>query len=206
MKASSEMRKFKHFTLGGIQQKIFNLVLIMIILVIAAYSVVIFHQINAISGLVTETNDKQKASITETSKKTMDAVIAQSLTTSTQLQAQIANDMFSDTANAVSTIGDYAKMLFEAPEGREAHEVALPDAAKDGTACVQLLMVQAPIARTYLGPGICSQSIWRAGAIRRVMVPAIMKRSAWRGTCPKSCCRCTATPSWIPSMWRCRKA
>jgi len=139
MKASSEMRKFKHFTLGGIQQKIFNLVLIMIILVIAAYSVVIFHQINAISGLVTETNDKQKASITETSKKTMDAVIAQSLTTSTQLQAQIANDMFSDTANAVSTIGDYAKMLFEAPEGREAHEVALPDAAKDGTACVQLL-------------------------------------------------------------------
>ena len=38
------MKKIGKFTFGGIQQKIFNLVLIMIILVIAVYSVVIFYQ------------------------------------------------------------------------------------------------------------------------------------------------------------------
>ena len=45
------MRQFGKITLGGIQQKIFNLVLIMMILVMAAYSVVIFHQMNAISSV-----------------------------------------------------------------------------------------------------------------------------------------------------------
>ena len=40
------MRKLKHITLGGIQQKVFNLVLIMLVLVMAAYSVVIFYQMN----------------------------------------------------------------------------------------------------------------------------------------------------------------
>ena len=38
------MRKIKNFVLGGIQQKVFNLVLYVIILMMAAYTVVIIHQ------------------------------------------------------------------------------------------------------------------------------------------------------------------
>lgn len=52
------LRKIKNITLGGIQQKIFNLVLLMIMLVMAAYSVVIFYQMNRIGGLVTETGGR----------------------------------------------------------------------------------------------------------------------------------------------------
>ena len=77
------MRKFKHITLGGIQQKVFNLVLIMLILVMAAYSVVIVYQMNSIGGLVNETNDRQKTAITAISQGTMDQVIAGSLVTET---------------------------------------------------------------------------------------------------------------------------
>ena len=35
------MKKFKNITLGGIQQKMFNLVLIMLVLVMVSYSVMI---------------------------------------------------------------------------------------------------------------------------------------------------------------------
>ena len=133
------MRQFGKITLGGIQQKIFNLVLIMIILVMAAYSVVIFHQMNAISSLVAETNEKQKASITGISESTMETVVSRTLSASTQMQAQIADKKFSDTADTVNSLGAYTRILFENPERYPAREIRLPDAKTDGTATVQLL-------------------------------------------------------------------
>ena len=136
------MRKIRNITLGGIQQKIFNLVLIMIVLVMAAYSVVIYFQMNRINELVSETNGKQKAAITAVSTETMDAVIARRLTTNTQMQAHIANELFSDTADTVNALGDHARMLFEAPERYLAREVARPNADLDGTGSVQLLTAE----------------------------------------------------------------
>ncbi len=136
------MRKFGNITIGGIQQKIFNLVLIILILVMAAYSVVIVHQMNTIGSLVTETNEKQKGSMTEITDRTMDAVVTQSLSSSTQMQAYIANEMFTGTANVVSTLADYTKILLENPERFSAREVQGPDAGADGTASIQLLTEQ----------------------------------------------------------------
>ena len=69
----------------------------------------------------------------------MDAVIARSLTDNTRMQARIADDMFSDTADTVNTLGDFTRMLFEAQARYPAREAELPDAALDGTASVQLL-------------------------------------------------------------------
>lgn len=133
------MKQYGKFTLGGIEQKIFNLVLIMLVLVMAVYSVVIFHQMNSISGLVAEANEKQKASITDISENTMKSVVDRSLGTSTQLQAEIADDLFSETANLVNSLGDYARMLFEHPEQYAARGVRQPNAKADGTGSVQLL-------------------------------------------------------------------
>ena len=133
------MRKYKNITFGGIQQKIFNLVLIMLVLLMATYSVMIIYQMNHLTGLVSDTNEKQKGAITAISQQTMDAVIAGSLGTQTQLQAYIADDLFSDTADTVRTLEEYTRMLFEAPERYPVREASLPDAALDGTGSVQLL-------------------------------------------------------------------
>jgi len=89
------MKKYKNLTFGGIQQKIFNLVLIMLLLIMAAYSVMILYQMKNLTGLVTETNEEQKGAITATSRQIMDAVIAQTQTSRTQMQAYIADNMFS---------------------------------------------------------------------------------------------------------------
>ncbi|MBQ8953249.1 MAG: cache domain-containing protein, partial [Clostridia bacterium] len=133
------MKKFKNITFGGIQQKIFNLVLIMLVLVMAAYSVMIVYQMKNLTGLVTETNDAQKGAITAISQETMDAVIAQTQSSRTQMQAYIADDLFSDTADTVGALAEYARMLFEAPQQYSTREVALPNAELDGKASVQLL-------------------------------------------------------------------
>ena len=139
MEAAKAMWKYRNITIGGIQQKIFNLVLIMLVLVMTAYSVMIVHQMNQLTGLVSEAGEEQKGAIAAISRQTMDAVIAGSLGRQTRLQAYIADDLFSDTADAVRTLGEYTRMLLEAPERYPARETALPDAALDGKGSVQLL-------------------------------------------------------------------
>ena len=109
------MKKFKNFVIGGIQQKIFNLVLVFLLLTMAAYTVVILHQTNSLNVLVTETNDRQKQSIADISRQTMDAVISQSQSQSTQMEAMLADDMFKDLGAAVRMLADYAEKLFASP-------------------------------------------------------------------------------------------
>lgn len=89
--------------------------LIIILLMMAAYSAVIIYQIGHMEGLVTETNEKQKRSIAAVSQQTMDAVMASSMGQSTQLEAYIANDLFQDLAGTVGMVGDYAGMIFRNP-------------------------------------------------------------------------------------------
>lgn len=48
------MKKFKNIMIGGIQQKVFNLVLVTLLLLMAAYTAVIIHQSAFLSGLVRE--------------------------------------------------------------------------------------------------------------------------------------------------------
>ena len=136
------MKKYKNITIGGIQQKIFNLVLIMLLLVVAAYTVVIFYQANQLTQLVTETNEKQKQSISAITSQTMDGVIAGSLGRNTLMEAEIANDMFEGVANVVRMTADYAEKLFESPENYSPFPVSFPDATDDGNVSVQLLTAE----------------------------------------------------------------
>ena len=133
------MKKFKNITIGGIQQKIFNLVLITLLLMAAAYIVVILHQSGQLTGLVNETNEAQKASITNISEWTMHEILDSNLTQSSQLEAYIAGEMFSSAANTVNVVASYTEKLFADPEAYPSREVSLPDKAKDGEVSVQLL-------------------------------------------------------------------
>ena len=110
------MKKIRNIVLGGIQQKVFNLVLITIILVVAAYTAVILYQAGYINTLVTDTNNQQKQSIIATSRETMDAVIQNSLSTDTKMEAMIADNLFKNLAGAVSMLGDYAEKILDNPE------------------------------------------------------------------------------------------
>ena len=133
------MKKIRNIVIGGIQQKVFNLVLIVILLMMAAYTVVIIHQTGRIGSLVTETNERQKQAISATSTETMNAVISGSMGQSAQMQAYIANDLFNDLAGTVNMLGNYAGNIFRAPEAYAIRPYAPPDPALEGQITVQLL-------------------------------------------------------------------
>ncbi|MBQ8093221.1 MAG: SpoIIE family protein phosphatase [Clostridia bacterium] len=133
------MRKIKNFVFGGIQQKVFNLVLFTILLMMAAYTVVIITQIGNLGTLVTETSEQQKQSITAISQETMNAVLDASLTESTQMQAYIANGFFADAQGVIRMLADYAGILFADSDSYSPRAVEFPDKAKDGQITVQLL-------------------------------------------------------------------
>ena len=136
------MKKFKHIKIGGIQQKIFNLVLFTLILLMAAYTAVIIHQSGMLTSLVADTSEAQKDSISDISEWTMQQVLDTYLTQSTQLEAYIAGEMFGDAASIVKIVADCAGRLFADPAVYPARAVSLPDMARDGEISVQLLTAE----------------------------------------------------------------
>ena len=133
------MRRFYNIVLGGIQQKVFNLVLLFIIVTMAAFSGVTIYQLGRLSKLVNETNETQKQTIADISQSTMNTVISSSLGRTTQMEAYIADDMFKDLARTVQMLGDYAGVILTSSEEYPAHPYAYPDASKDGSVSIQLL-------------------------------------------------------------------
>ncbi|MBQ7671013.1 MAG: SpoIIE family protein phosphatase [Clostridia bacterium] len=133
------MKKFKHFTLGGIQQKIFILVIVTIVLMVAANLAVILYQYGQLTDLIRGTNESQKASIASTSEQTMADVLDSNMTQSTQMEAYIAGDIFKDAIRVVNIVADYTGKLFADPENYPFRECSLPDLSKDGEISLQVL-------------------------------------------------------------------
>lgn len=132
------IRKFG-LTLGGLQQKVLNLVLFFILAIIAAFSAVSIYQSRKLSEVVSEANDKQQDSITAVSNDTMHQVIEKSMTKTNALQAYIADDMFSDIQRDVATLQSLATGIFEHADSFEPSPFYPPDKANDGRLSAQVL-------------------------------------------------------------------
>ena len=133
------MKKFKNLVIGGIQQKVFNLVLVTILLLVAAYTAVIVYQSSSLKKLTAETNQRQKEAIAEISETTMDAVVADSLTSKAEMAAMLADDLFVRLSSTVQILADNAENLLQTPELYSARRFALPDASMEGKISLQLV-------------------------------------------------------------------
>ena len=133
------MKTIKGIKLGGLQSKIFNLVLVFILLLAGVYAAVtVWHQ-KSLSNIVQETSVQQQESITAVSEQTMEAVVNLSLTQSTALQGYIADDLFNDVRTDVLTLQTFAQELFEHAEIFSPHPVDAPSAANEGKPSVMLI-------------------------------------------------------------------
>ena len=133
------MKKKFGLTFGGLQQKILNLVLILLLMLIGVFGVVSVYQANHLSDVVSSTNDDQQNAIKEVSGNTMKQVIDSSMTKSNRLQAYIADDMFSDIKTDVSTLQSLATGLFEHSSSFEPYPALLPVNGNDGKLSAQVL-------------------------------------------------------------------
>jgi len=95
-KDGSRLKKFKNLVIGGIENKIFNLILVTGILITAAFILVTAHQYRELSSLVAETNSRQQEAITQSTDNLMEQVVNSSLAKTTELEARIAEQMGAD--------------------------------------------------------------------------------------------------------------
>ena len=132
------MKIIRGIKIGGLQQKVFNLMLIFIIALISAYAAVAAYQQKNLTAVVQRASAEQQASITAVSEQTMEAVLETSMSRSTALQAYIANDLFADVQTDVRTLQTFAEELFEHSGSFPAHPYAEPDPNNDGIPSVQI--------------------------------------------------------------------
>ena len=132
------MKIIRGIKIGGLQQKVLNLMLIFIIALISAYAAVAAYQQKNLTAVVQRASAEQKASITAVSEQTMEAVLETSMSRSTALQAYIANDLFADVQTDVRTLQTFAEELFEHSGSFPAHPYAEPDPNNDGIPSVQI--------------------------------------------------------------------
>ena len=69
------MKIIKVIKIGGLQQKIFNLMLVFILLLVGAYVAVSVWQQRSLTNIVKESGARQQESITAVSEETMNAVL-----------------------------------------------------------------------------------------------------------------------------------
>ena len=133
------MKKINGITIGGLQQKVFNLVLIVILLLVGVYAAATIMYQNNLTKIVQEASEKQQDSIKTVSENTMKAVIDVSLKRTTALQAYIADDLFNDVEKEVLTLRKFASELFKHSEVFAMRMIDPPSAQNEGLPSAQLI-------------------------------------------------------------------
>ncbi|MBR3350240.1 MAG: cache domain-containing protein, partial [Solobacterium sp.] len=136
------MKKIWKFVIGGIESKIFNLVLVTFLTVAGVYMSVIWYQSYQLGELVNQTNDKQQESMTKISKQTMNSVMDKSLQRFNLLHSERYDEIFTTLKSHVSLMNQYATTILSDPEAYEMMPVAEPSLSNDGYVIAQLLYAE----------------------------------------------------------------
>ncbi|MCR4863053.1 MAG: SpoIIE family protein phosphatase [Ruminococcus sp.] len=132
------MKKLFGLKIGGLQQKILNLVLVFVLAIVGAFMVTCIYLSKNLTKVVEDSSDKQKGSMTEISEKTISAVLELSLTKSNKMEADIANGIFTVAKGDVQTLQEYAEYIFTHSDEFTDKAVSYPKKENDGKPSVQL--------------------------------------------------------------------
>ncbi len=133
------MKKFRNLVIGGIESKIFNLILITVIVLTGVFIGVGVYQRNILNSLTQEASVRQQQASSAIISQTMTAVTQTSMERTTSLEAQAVSDMFSSTQSHVALICDYAQKLFADPVSYPARPVNGPDPSREGQMVAQFI-------------------------------------------------------------------
>ncbi|MBQ8094070.1 MAG: SpoIIE family protein phosphatase [Clostridia bacterium] len=136
------MKKFKNLVIGGIQNKIFNLILFTVILLTAAFIALSLHQSRMLVSLTEESSAKQKTSIGDITGSVMNSVVEKSMVKSANMEAMLADEMFSGLKTRVEMMGQYAEKLFASPDQYPRMPYAVPDPGKSGQVTAQVILAE----------------------------------------------------------------
>jgi len=133
------MKEIFGFKFGGLQHKILNIVLIVIITTAICMVGISRFSSKRLNEVVNRTREEQQTAIADRSTDTLMQSIDASMTKTNALQAYIADDMFSDVRSDVMTLQSLATGLFEYNGEFEPVPYDLPDPKKAGEYTPQVL-------------------------------------------------------------------
>ena len=133
------MRKFKNLVIGGIENKIVNLILLTVILLSIGFVVIHVKQSNMLADLTAQTSVKQQQATSQIISGAMNTVATTSMRRNTDTEAQFVDDMFRDMQVRVRLVSDYATKVFADPDSFPARPYAGPDPSLDGQLVAQIL-------------------------------------------------------------------
>ena len=133
------MKRFKNLVIGGIQTKIFNLILLTVLLTAAVFLAVTLYHGKMLTQLTEETGQRQREAITDITDTVMDQVVDQSLTQISQLRASASDELFSDLKDRVEMLAAYAETRFADSDAAPA-PYSGPDKARNGETYAQMIL------------------------------------------------------------------
>lgn len=125
--------------LGGLKQKIVSLVIVILLIMIVFMLMVSVYRTKYLSNIVSATREEQQAALSEVSAEAIYDVVDSSMTKSNNLQAFIANDMFSEIETDVLTLQALAEGYFSHKGAYEDVPFYPPNPNLDGTVTAQAL-------------------------------------------------------------------
>ncbi|MCR5048911.1 MAG: SpoIIE family protein phosphatase [Saccharofermentans sp.] len=125
--------------LGGLKQKIVSLVIVIFLIMIIFITIVSVYRTRYLSNIVSSTREEQQISLGEVSAGTIHEVLDTSMTKSNDLQAFIADDMFSEIETDVLTLQALAEGYFQHKGSYEYAPILPPDPSRDGEVTAQAL-------------------------------------------------------------------
>ena len=134
------MKKYKNLVIGGIESKVFNLILITMIVLTLVFQLAYLYQNHLLTELSNETNEKQQEALTQITGQVMNEVVDSSMSKTTELEARIADEVFHNLAVRVQMMGEYAQTLFDTPDSFARVGYKGPDPAKNGEVVAQLIL------------------------------------------------------------------
>ena len=134
------MKKFKNLVIGGIETKVFNLILISILLVTVAGILITNYQNGVLADLTAETGTRQREAIGTITDSVMEQVIDQNMEKIIVMEAQIADEMFRNLRKRVQLMGEYAASLFSDPGKVNPAFYTGPNAGQDGHLAAKMLL------------------------------------------------------------------
>ncbi len=136
------MRKLWNFVVGGIETKIFNLILITVIVLMAAFAGITVYQGSMMKTLTTDTGARQNEATSAIISRAMSSVTQTSMERTTGMQAQIVDNLFSTISSKVLLVSDYAKKVFADPDSFPPKPCPGPDASLHGQVVAQFLWAE----------------------------------------------------------------
>ena len=136
------MKRIKNLVIGGIQNKVFNLILYTVVLLTAAFMAVSLYHSRMLTQVVGESSQREKAAISEITGNVMDQVVVQSLGRSNRTEARFADEMFSAAAERVTFMADCVEKILSRPDAYGVHAYGAPDPKDDGAWTAKVLFAR----------------------------------------------------------------